>query len=295
MAEVDDWLELAGLDASGARDPARPAWVDMTSLADYMLANLYLGSDDWPHHNYYVARPRDGRLGFQFYMWDSEVSVGLRSPLDADKTGVDTGVAQPWAALRENPEFRLRVADRAQRHLLTPGGALWVDPENPEDNVPAERMRSIRARVAAGLGPESARWGDQHRPDLPYTPADADTEAAELQADYFPHRSARFLTQLRNAGLLARIPAPVPSRLGGPAAPGEVVTIEAAEGVVWYTLDGADPRRPGGARSDGAVGGEPRLEVLLADAPGAVLLRARAEVAGEWSAESALRLVVGGR
>ncbi len=136
VAEVEDWLELAGLDDSGARNLERPASVDMTSLADYMLANLYMGSDDWPHHNYYIARPRDGRLGFQFLMWDSEVSVGLRSPVGVNKIGVSAGVAEPWAALRASPEFRLRVADRAQRHLLTPGGALWVDPRRPRRQRP---------------------------------------------------------------------------------------------------------------------------------------------------------------
>ena len=59
-----------------------------------------------------------------------------------------------------HPDYRVLLADRAQLHLLTPGGSLWVepgfdvigtpcDPSFPERNVPATRYHDI----ATELGP----------------------------------------------------------------------------------------------------------------------------------------------
>ncbi|HRZ99598.1 MAG TPA: CotH kinase family protein [Candidatus Paceibacterota bacterium] len=49
------------------------------------------------------------------------------------------------------------------------------------------------------------------------------------------------------------VPAPVFSRAGGAIVPGESVALSAAQGTVYYSLDGTDPRATGGAPAPGAV------------------------------------------
>ncbi|MCA9543237.1 MAG: CotH kinase family protein, partial [Myxococcales bacterium] len=294
VADLESWYALQGLDPAGVPDPLRPRWVDMQNLADYMLTNLYVGNTDWPRKNFYVGRPRDGRLGFHFYMWDSEWSLGLRSNLQTDRTGVDVGVAQPWDALKTNPEFRLLVADRARRHLATPGGALWVDPAapawdpaQPERNVPAARFAALAEAVRAPLTLESARWGDQHRAESPYTvEAEWRAEPEGLLADYFPRRSAVFLDQLRAADLYPAVEPAQPDHWGGRVDQGFALTLTAPEGAaVIYTVDGGDPRLPGGEVSPAATAVEGAAEVLLAARGLGVEVFARVRAPdGTWSA-----------
>ena len=277
---------LEGKTPEGIRDPSLPVWLDVDPYIDYMLTNLWVGNTDWPHKNWWVGRPRDGSFGFRFFMWDSEWSLGLRSDLGTDRIGVNTGVAIPWAALRNNPEFRHRVADRVHRHF-SPGGALYtapdappLDPDDPaapdlERNIPAARFAALAATVQPALLAESARWGDQHTPAAPYTvAAHWIPERDRLLADYFPHRSARVRQHLRAAGLDA--PIPPPDLTPTP----EAITLTAEAGVIWYTEDGTDPRLPGGAIAPQALGGDPAHHL----APAPPTLRARALDPRGWSA-----------
>src|SRR5205823_6792642 len=45
------------------------------------------------------------------------------------------------------------------------------------------------------------------------------------------------------------VPAPVFSRAGGPITPGFALSMTAPKGVIYCTLDGTDPRLPGGGTS----------------------------------------------
>ena len=278
------YLALQGRGPDGAADPELPAYVDVVDYADYMLNNLYLGNSDWPRKNYWVGR-RAGGDGFKFYMWDSEWSLGLRSDLDTDRTGVSIGVAEAWAALRGNAEFRVLVGDRAQRHLFA-GGALYVDPEHPEwdpahpeRNAPAARFVALTERVEQALLAESARWGDQHAAE-PYGLVHWRAERDALLADYFPHRSARFLDQLRRAGLYPEVAAPVARRIAEAG-----VELGCAAGRLLYTLDGPDPRLPGGAVAEEAVEAGCGVRVPWPGAAPDATLRVRAQAPDDrWSA-----------
>ncbi len=284
---VDLWM-LEGKGPDGTRDPALPVWLDVDPYIDYMLTNIWLGNSDWPHKNWWVGRPRDGAFGFRFFMWDAEWSVGLRSNLGTNKIEDRRGVAIPWVALLENPEFRARVADRVQRHF-SPGGVFYVDPaapawdpEAPARNAPAARFVELAGRVALPLVAESARWGDQHA-DRPYTVDEHWAVERDRQlAEYFPARSARVLEHLRQAGLVAETPTPAADPEPGPVPAGAVLALTAEAGDVWFTIDGPDPRLPGGAAHPEAIDGGPAVEVALP--PGPVTVRARAFGERGWSA-----------
>lgn len=291
--DLVSWNELLG--AEGLADDARyralggegaPQLIDPVSYADYMLTNLYVGNTDWPHKNYYAARDRVRAVGFLFFMWDAEWSMGIRSELDTDRTGVSEGAARPWSALKQNAEFRLLVADRAHRHLFG-GGALYVDPEapawdpaQPERNLPAARFVALAEQVERGLVAESARWGDQHA-GTPYT-VDAHwvPERDRLLASYLPQRSAVFLDQLRRAGLYPPLRGPLFAQRTGAVAPGFVLAVDAVGERLYYTLDGTDPRLPGGAVAPTALEGVPGAPIVL---PGPGVVQARAWAADGWS------------
>lgn len=285
-ASEDLWL-LEGKGPDGVRDPALPVWLDVDAYIDYMLVNIWLGNSDWPHKNWWVGRPRDGSFGFRFFMWDAEWSVGLRSNLGTNKINDARGVAIPWVALLQNPEFRVRVADRVERHFA-PGGVFYVDPEapawdpeNPQRNAPAARFVALSEIVARPLIAESARWGDQHAAE-PYTVDEHWAVERDTQlADYFPERTFRVLDHLRAAGLVAETPTPIGDLPAGDVGVGATLTLTAFEGALWVTTDGSDPRLPGGAVNPEAIDG--RAEWAYRIPLHTVTVRARALAETGWS------------
>lgn len=177
------------------------AYLDIPDFIDYMLVNFYAGNDDWPHHNWYAARRRVEDAGFRFFSWDAEHV--LKSLSHDETTEDDPGSpGEIFQALRASPAFLVALDARADE-LFGPGGVFHVNPERPgydparpEDNAPAhlymQRIEEIRAAMLA----ESARWGDNRRPDQPYTVADWEAELDWLLTTYFPQRSDIVRAQL---------------------------------------------------------------------------------------------------
>src|SRR5690606_18717971 len=148
--------------------------------------------------------------------------------------------------LRANSDYRIRFADHVQRHL-TGDGAL----------TPAKAAalyQQLIDEVDRAITGESARWGDNRR-SVPYTRQDWLKTQQRVLSDYFPRRSAIVLQQLRDQGLVSQLEAPRILINGqaidhGQVLPGSLLTIQANRGTIYYTLDGSDPRLPGGAISD---------------------------------------------
>jgi hypothetical protein len=250
LADKAAYQRIQGNNPDGTRNPQYEDLLDVDSLIDYMILNLYLGNNDWPHRNYWVGRNRNNGDGFKFYPWDSEWIVGLMSDVNTDRTGVNNAVAEPYAAARANPEFRMRFADRVYRHFFH-GGPLFVDPTNPawdpahpERNRPAARFIALADLVDRAIVPESARWGDQHAA-IPYTRDEHwQPERDNLLQNYFPRRSAIVLNQLRQAGLYPQTDPPEFNQHGGQVSPGFQVVLTAPRGTILYTTDSTDPRGP---------------------------------------------------
>ncbi len=276
---AEGFLRLQGIDPA---DPTAEAYLNVDNFIDYVIGNIYSGNTDWPHKNWYAARRRGADSdGFRFFSWDAELSVNLAnwSRLTTDHTrlcgnpGADRceDLYLIYDPLRNNPEFRMRFADRVHKHFFN-DGALFVDleqpewnPEHPERNRPAAMYSEVNEQIRDALIAESARWGDTIRPDRqpPYKP---DVEwQAELSAqleDYFPRRNQIVLEQLlsprpnsdANADpLYPSVAGPVFNingnyQHGGRVQPGDHLTMTQADGqTIYYTLDGTDPRLPGGA------------------------------------------------
>src|SRR5690606_29248977 len=120
----------------------------------YMILHLYAGVEDWPSHNWVAARNRvDPGKGFQFFTWDQEISFDgrFRDRTEAGEPNTFTP-AELFEELRNSSEFRLRFADRVQKHMFN-DGALTV-----ENNI--ERWMARADQIEAAIIGESARWGD---------------------------------------------------------------------------------------------------------------------------------------
>ena len=247
MSTTEAFQRIQGNNPDGSRNPGYERLLDMESLIDYMILNLYIGNADWPSRNWWVGRNRDTGEGFYFYPWDSETALGFSS-VDTDSTGVAGAVAQPYAAMKSNAEFRLRFADHVYRHFFN-GGALYVntnqtkwDPAHPENNRPAARLMALADQISRAMVGESARWGDQMKTTSYTRDEHWQKERDNLLANYLPRRSAIVLSQFRRVGLYPKTDPPAMNQRGGEVAPGFQLVLTAPQGVIYYTTNGSDPR-----------------------------------------------------
>ena len=270
------YMKLQGLNPDGSRNPDYPVLLDADNLIQYMLIIFWTGNTDSPitpfngTNNFFGIRERGGERGFTWFAHDSEHSLFSTSQFGDghNRTG-------PFPAgdqfQRSNPqwlhqqlmgsnEYRLRFADLAQRHLsgngtLTAAEALarWTS-----------RANEVRPIILA----ESARWGDSKR-EPAFTPADWLREVTSVENGFLTTRTPIILEQLRNtyryefgrphnarveAPLYPAVDAPVFSHPEGESSDPFTLTMQTASGgTVFYTMDGADPRMPGGDVSGSAM------------------------------------------
>lgn len=292
-----DYFALQGCNPDGVRDPSREVLLDVDNLIDYMLVIFWGGNLDAPissfgdnrnPNNFHAIRPRDGRFGFRFFIWDAEHTLldPGENRLGPFRTGDTVGTSSPqwlWQQCLENPEFRLRVADRVQRHFGA-GGVL--EPKSVTDRFVA-RTRQIESAILA----ESARWGDvPHTFRMGLTPrldeqgqpvtgplgrGDWQREVSRLVRGYLPVRTEVVRGQLFAAGALPDLEPPEVVRERGRAV-GLRHPLAAAE--LYFTTDGSDPRQVGGGVKPAAR----KLNGALP--PDAPTLKARARLGEDWSA-----------
>jgi hypothetical protein len=288
LADNAAYFRLEGRNADGSPNPAYENLLDVDNLIDYMLVILYGGNLDAPisnflgntsPNNWYGQRDRTGAHGgFRFNAHDSEhtllsVSENRTGPYGS-ATSWPLNKSNPqyiWQQLSANAEFRMRVADRVQKHFFN-GGAL--SPEAARARFAARTNEIFQAVVA-----ESARWGDSKVS----TPLTRDQNwlptANGILGAYMGQRTSTVLSQLRARNLYPAAAAPVFGQFGGNVPAGFEVSLSAAAGSVYYTTDGSDPRLLGGTGSQAG-----KLYVAPFPVNRTTVVRARARVADAWSA-----------
>ena len=235
-----------GVTSQAAHDNLKE-YVDMENLIDYMLLNFYGGNQDWDDHNWYAGRHRVPGAGFKFWSWDAERT--LESITGNNRTGVGQSdkPSRLFSQLKQNTEFRMQFADHAHKHLFN-GGAL----SPVQAGARYQKLANVIDRAIVG---ESARWGDSQR-STPYTRNGVwVTERNRLLNQYFPARTNAVLGHLRghNPRLYPNTDAPVFSQHGGHVASTTELTMTSTSGQIYYTVDGSDPRLPGGGINPLAV------------------------------------------
>ncbi len=246
---------------------------------------------------------------WRFFTWDGEITMGnhllISHLVDRDSTlpglfwpavnmrklDMDfTGIAQsgtpaaPWNALRAHPEFRLNVADRAQR-LLFNGGLL-----SPQ--AAAARVNALISELDLPMVAETARWGAAAGAGLSFvngvltrswtsTPQMTRNthwrpEVAWIRSTFAVQRAEILRDQLRARGLFPHTEAP-PITLTN----NEVSLSSVSGGTIYFTLNGADPRVP----LVGSLDTEAQVYTAAFAAPsGRFTVNARVQSdTGEWS------------
>ncbi len=297
-SDLAAYFNMLGRNADGTRNPALPVLVNEDSLIDYMLCIFYTGDGDAPlssflsndrANNWFAMRSRVTDQGFIFINHDAEHTLGAGSSQN-DRTGPFNGGNQTNFAysnpqwifqdLAFSPEFRMRVADRAHKHLFNSGAMTPA--------VAQARMDALSAKINLAVRGHSMRWGDTAR-----TPAFNATDwqnAVTGARNYLSNRHTTIVNQLRaynlttaygdaTAPLYPLTNAPTFSQHGGNVAGGYNLTISAPAGTIYYTTNGTDPRAIGGA----IVGTTYSAALVLTQPTVTVKSRARS-AGGEWSA-----------
>ncbi len=295
MTTVAAFEKVQGNNANGTPNAGYTDLLDMTNYIDYMLMNFYIGNTDWPWHNFYAAIDAASPDGFKFFNWDGEMSLGLinggfNSNVNVNVLGPSygngNGVATLYSSMYSNPEFDMAFADQARQFLFN-GGAL-----TPSATI--ARYQSQISTIQAAMIAESARWGTipTSPGPLPNTQAAWLNEANYITGTYMPQRTGILLSQLQAAGLYPNIIAPEfyvngVDEYGGNFNPGNQLTISAAGppagAVIYYTLDGTDPRLIGGAVNSSSSVHIYTGPIILQQG---TQVRARVYSGGTWSAIS---------
>lgn len=257
-----NYFRMMGRAADGVTPTADPVLLDADNLIDYLLLTFWSGNLDGTTsqflgnnkaNNWFGSRRRENNpgVGFRYYAHDFEHTF---FNVNEDRTGPYVFPADEAAFNRSNPlflhqdltgnaEYRMRWADRIQKHMFNGGALAPTAWSNRTNKLAADVDRSIIA--------ESARWGDA----VSASPKTRDTwiSAQNELLNFYEPRMPVVLQQLRSDGLYPTLDAPTISPFGGFHASGVQAVIGApGGGTLYYMADGSDPRMVGGAVKGGA-------------------------------------------
>ncbi len=254
-------------------------------LIDYMLVNMYGGNQDWDHHNWYASRHVEEGL-WRFHSWDAEkVLQGIRDNVTGENNA--NSPSRLHQRLRTHPEYLLKFKDQVQKHLFN-GGAM-----TPEAATKLYRGRSDQIDPVMRI--ESARWGDNQIDNgdrKRYVRPDWVEDRDWLVESYFPQRTDEVIRQFVRRDWFVVGEAPEFSingnaQHGGFIDAGSSLSMSAADGEIFFTVDGSDPRVAGGE-----LGASAQLYSEAVTVDNSMIVKARLRMAdGSWGALSEARFV----
>jgi len=254
LADNTRYFRIQGLNPDGTRNPDYERLLDPDNLADFMIIDYYTGDRDGPGSRF-VGRPnntfgiynRENPDGWKWFQHDNEHTLGV-SQSETNLVTPFTSAGAQWPYFnphwlheqlaRNNAEYRMLFADHVYRHffndgLLTPVASI-------------ARIQRRAAQIELAIIAESARWGDAKRSN-PYTKATWDNEVNRIINNYLPTRTTTVLNQFKTVGWYPAIDPPAFNQRGGHVPRFFSAQLSAGSGTIYYTLDGSDPRLPGGA------------------------------------------------
>lgn len=216
------------------------AYVDVPSWIDHSLLNVLTFNVDALRLSAWFYKPREGKLHFG-PLWDFDRALGSTDGRDSNPRiwraatgdrGTDFFNYPWWGRMFQDPDFWQAWIDRYQELRQTHFSIAGL---NALVNELTDPLREAQVR-------EVARWS-AHRP----RGGSYDAEINLLKT----WLAARI--NFMDTNFLDR---PTLTHPGGPVQPGTVVAVSRAAKAgsrLYYTLDGSDPRLPGGGFSPSAL------------------------------------------
>ncbi|MBN1220208.1 MAG: lamin tail domain-containing protein [Anaerolineae bacterium] len=211
-------------------------FIDFSQFSDYIILNWYGGNVDWATKNFYFAvQNPDGKA--KYFAWDGEKIwlSGASLYFYHEKPNFD--IEAFFDALIWQPDFKMLFADRMYKNLFNDG------PLTDENSL--ARWNTINDEIELAIIGESARWGDAKR-ETPYTRDDWLVLRQEV-ASQMENNAAKLIALAREAGYYPPLDPPAFSqRSGSISAEFPLALVADPPNTIYYTVDGSDPRLPGG-------------------------------------------------
>ena len=216
------------------------AYVDVPAWVDHSLLNVLTFNVDALRLSAWFHKPREGKLEFG-PLWDFDRALGSTDGRDSNPRiwrsasgdlGTDFFNYPWWGRMFQDPDFWQAWIDRYQELRQTHFSIASLNALVDELTGP---LREAQVREVTRWPGHSPRGGSY-------------TSEINLLKTWLAGR-----IEFMDGNFLDR---PTLSRPGGPASAGSMVTLTPASKAgsrLYYTLDGSDPRLPGGAFSPTAI------------------------------------------
>jgi len=232
------WEEIKSLRGNYA---AVKPLLDAAEYVDYMVMWMFGGAED----EYRCVGPNISGSGFKFYLNDADgwfcgpyyCAAGDRTARGSPGRLPGDGPGSLFSMLFKegHPDYRTLLADRIYQALLNEGALT------PQQN--SARLITRCNEIERAFIAESARWNY-------LTPAEWAGRRDNALTNWLPGRTVAALAEYRNAGFYPSLDAPVLNQQGGAVPSGfQLQFALPTRGAIHFTLDGSDPRLPGGAVS----------------------------------------------
>jgi len=231
-------IKNLGLSSSPSNYDDLVPYLDMPNYIDYMIMWMYGNSED----EYRCVGPADVGSGFKWFLNDADGylrNAGNRTGFASNSPGVfgrnvGDGPGSLFSLLFKagNTDYRTLLGDRIHRHYFYDGA---MTPEKTRSRL-QERCDEMDSPFRA----EAERWN--YRSHSSWSSAKNDA-----LRNLLPGRTASALNQFRSAGFYPSTEAPVYNQHGGSVSAGFNLTMSNRGGTIYYSMDGSDPRLPGGA------------------------------------------------
>lgn len=271
-------------------------YLDIPQFADYLIVSWMTGVQDWPNNNWWGGISNNPFGKFKYFGWDNEWSWDVTRNANEgawvhpDFRSNDTGgqnSAMVFNKAKVNQDFIMAFADRAYK-LCFNNGALT-------DDNSRQRWSTLNSNIRNAVVAESARWGDSLDDDVTRTRDEHWQNEVDRLDNLMDGNAQQLIAALIQEAYYPNIDPPLFDHNDISIEMQEIsvangYTIDLVnpnlDGNIYYTIDGTDPRLPGGAISPTAL--------LYADQSliinNAIRLQARVKNGEEWTAVHCLNI-----
>lgn len=311
-----DYYMVQGYEPDGKTvNPSYVRLLDVDNLIDYLLITFYTGNFDSPTYafsepqrtnNFQAIFNRVDPDGFKWMSHDGEhtmvdfkvnqwetpveaVNVDRTGPFDLPDEMRFFNPQRIHQALCENSDYRMRFADHVFRHFYNNGVFC---PEQSKNRYQARAAQIENAIIA-----ESARWGDSKIEPARTKHDDWIPELERIYNEYMPKRTEIVVDQFKEDNLYPSIEPPVFSagqtiidrKTTGSSEYQLTIENIGSSGNILYTVDGNDPRLPGGGDNPVAQNSVSSVTITINTT---TFVKARIKNGSQWSALRDLLIVI---